>query len=161
MLFFREKINEKSTENRPKIDEKSTKIVKKYQKIVTICFLGALCHFLALLEGLGAILGPISVPKWVPISTDFVAFSPLGASWAHLGATLGRSWVIFIDLGRFLVVFLSTLVDFGSIFGRFLVFNSGIFGRSWSIFGRFLGRFLVVFWASTLIRATEENLELY
>ena len=108
MLFFREKINEKSTENRPKIDQKSTKIVKKYQKIVTICFLGALCHFLALLEGLGAVLGPISVPKWVPISTDFVAFSPLGASWAHLGAALGRSWVIFIDLGRFLVVFLLT-----------------------------------------------------
>ena len=67
--------------------------------------------------------------------------------------------MIFIDLGRFLVVFLSILVDFGSILGRFLVFNSGIFGRSWSIFGRFLGRFLVVFWASTLIRATEENLD--
>ena len=102
--------------------------MKKCQKIVTICFLGALCHFLSLLEGLGAVLGPISVPKWVPISTDFVAFSPLGASWAHLGAALGRSWVIFIDFYRFLVVFLSILVDFGSILERF----SGIF---WARFG--------------------------
>ena len=79
---------------------------------------------MALPEGLGAVLGPISVPKWVPISTDFVAFSPLGASWAHLGAALGRSWVIFIDLGRFLVVFFVDFirfwVDFGSVFGYFL-----------------------------------------
>ena len=57
MLFFREKNNQKSTENRPKIDEKSTNIVKKYQKNVTNRFLGALLYFLSLFEGLGAILG--------------------------------------------------------------------------------------------------------
>ena len=63
MLFLREKINEKSTEHRPKIDQKSTNIVKKYQKNVTNRFLGALCHFLSLFEGLGAVLGAISGPK--------------------------------------------------------------------------------------------------
>ena len=121
MLFFREKINQKSTKHRPKIDQKSTNIVKKYQKNVTNRFLGALCNFLSLFEGLGAVLGAISASKWVSISTNFVAFSPLGASWAHLGAALGRSWLIFIDLGRFLVVFLLTWFDFGSILDRFSV----------------------------------------
>ena len=104
MLFFREKINQKSTEHRPKIDQKSTNIVKKYQKNVTNRFLGALLYFLSLFEGLGAVLGAISVPKWVSISTNFVAFSPLGTSWAHLGAALGGSLVIFIDFRWFLVV---------------------------------------------------------
>ena len=63
-----------------------------------------------------------------------MAFSPLGASWAHLGAALGRSWVIFVDLGRFLVDFGSTLFDFGSILDGFWI----DFG---SVFGCFLGSF--------------------
>ena len=63
-----------------------------------------------------------------------MAFSPLGASWAHLGAALGRSWVIFVDLGRFLVDFLSTLFDFGSILESFWVPRWSF----WNLTGGFL-----------------------
>ena len=79
------------------------------------------------------------------MALNFEQFRGFFASWAHLGAALGRSWVICIDLGRFLSIF----VDFWSIFGRFLVDFGLIFGRFlvdfWSIFCRFLLDFWSIF----------------